>query len=417
MSHRAWARAALAALLSLGLVGLPACAGPAPGETGKADVAETPDVSARPAGDQGESVDAGGQEEAAPEPVDKVGERIASMTLDQKICQLLVVTPEALTGIDQVVQTGDTTRAALDATQVGGLIYFGPNLQDMGQSQAMLAGVNDHVRETGGIPLFLAVDEEGGDVARCAKALGTASFSPMYEYRDQGTQVAHDNARQIAEAISEVGFNTDLAPVADTWSNPDNVAAGTRAYDDDYPGAAEKVAAAVRGFHDGGVACSLKHFPGQGEALSDPHEGSIYSDKDVDRLLGEELVPFQAGIDAGADMVMVGHITMTAIDAEHPATLSRAVVTGLLREQMGYDGIVISDALNMGAITDLYSSTDAAVMALEAGCDIALMPTDLQGTIDAVRTAVEDGRIPEEQIDRSVRRCLEAKVERGIWEP
>lgn len=407
------ARLLLAALLSTGLIGLPACSSPGQGNEAKPEETVAADAE-KPVADGAE-----GQTDAATEvpPVDRIGERIAAMTLDQKICQLLVVTPEALTGIDRVVQTGDVTRAALDATQVGGLIYFGQNLQDMAQSQAMLAGVNEHVRKTGGIPLFLAVDEEGGEVARCAKALGTTAFSPMYEYRDQGAQVAHDNAEGIARAISEVGFNTDFAPVADTWSNPENVAAGKRAYDDDYPGAAEKVAAAVRGFHDGGVACSLKHFPGQGEALSDPHEGSIYSDKDVDKLMSEELVPFKAGIDAGADMVMVGHITMTAIDADRPATLSRKVVTETLREKMGYDGLVISDALNMGAVADLYPSPEAAVMTLEAGCDIVLMPTDLRGTIDAIRAAVASGRLTEERVDQSVRRCLEAKVARGIWKP
>lgn len=339
---------------------------------------------------------------------------VERMTLEQKICQLLIVDPETLTGFGLVTQTGDATKAALDKYPVGGIIYFTQNLQTVDQAQEMLEGINDHEQKTGGIPLFLAIDEEGGVVARCADALGTTTFLPMYEYREQGTNVARSNARTIAEDLAGVGFNLDFAPVADTLSNPENEIIGTRAYSDDFDEAAELVAAAVEGFHEGGVACSVKHFPGHGNTLADSHLGAVYSDDDLENLRAEELVPFAAGIDAGADMVMVGHITMTAIDPDVPATLSPAVVTDLLRNEMGYDGVVITDAMNMGAMADKYAAGESSVMALQAGVDLVLMPTSIDETIEAVEQAISRGSLTEERIDQSVRRVLALKADRGL---
>ena len=354
--------------------------------------------------------------EAEPSEVvpDAISQRIANMSLDEKICQLLIVTPEVLTGYDVITSTGPVTEEMLDTYPVGGLIYFGQNLETMEQSQAMLSAVNAHQAQTGGIPLFLAVDEEGGDVARCASRLGTTAFSPMFYYHDDGPEVARSNARTIANDISSVGFNLNFAPVADTWSNPENVATSTRAYSDNYDQGAELISAAVEGFHEGGVACTLKHFPGYGEALNDPHYGSIYSARTLEEIREGELKPFVAGIEAGADMIMIGHITMTSLDDGVPATLSRVVITDVLRGELGYQGVVLSDAMNMGSIVNEFSGTEAAVMALEAGVDIVLMPDSVPDTIAAVRQAIDDGRLSEERLDESVRRVLQAKVNRGL---
>ena len=205
-------------------------------------------------------------------------------------------------------------------------------------------------------------------------------------------------------------FNTDFAPVADVWTNPNNTVIGDRAYSDDFDQASELVAAAVQGFHDAGVICSLKHFPGHGDTDTDTHSGAATVDKTVDELMDGELKPFISGMEAGADMVMVGHITMTAIDPEHPASLSREVVTGLLREQLGWDGLVITDGLEMGALS-AWSEGERCVLALEAGVDILLGVSDIPGAVEAITQAVENGELSEARIDESVLRILGLKLE------
>ena len=153
-----------------------------------------------------------------------------------------------------------------------------------------------------------------------------------------------------------LGFNADLAPVADVWSNPDNTVIGDRAYSDDFAQAAELIPEAVRGFHSGGVATTLKHFPGHGDTLADSHDGAVYVSKPLEQLRREELLPFRAGIASGSDMVMIGHLILTEIDAAQPAPFSYRIVTELLREELGFQGVVITDGLQMKALTDSYTS-------------------------------------------------------------
>ena len=157
----------------------------------------------------------------------------------------------------------------------------------------------------------------------------------------------------------------------------------------------------------------LKHFPGHGDTDTDTHSGAAVVDKSVDELMEGELKPFVAGMEAGADMVMVGHITMTAIDPDHPASLSEAVVTGLLREQLGWDGVVITDGLEMGALTQ-YDMGERCLMALEAGVDLLLGVDDIPGAVKAITEAVEMGWLTEQRIDESVLRVLDLKLEHGI---
>ena len=207
----------------------------------------------------------------------------------------------------------------------------------------------------------------------------------------------------------------DLAPVADVWSNRANTVIGDRAYSDDFDQAAQLVAAAVGGFHEGGVACTLKHFPGHGDTSADSHYGSVYVYKTLDELRGAELVPFRAGIEAGADAVMLGHLIMAGID-EQPALFSHAVVTGLLREELGFDGVVITDGLEMRAMTDHYGSGEIAVAAIQAGVDLLLCPQDLDEAVSALTQAVEDGTITQQRLDESVLRVLRLKLNQGILE-
>ena len=323
------------------------------------------------------------------------------MTAEEKAWQLLVLRPEALTSDGHSV---------LDAAQlsepltVGGLILTLNNLESTEQTAALLTGLQEKSK----IPLLFAVDEEGGTVARVGPKLGTTTLEPMFNYRSEGTETAYANAEALARDISALGFNVDFAPVADVWTNPQNTVIGGRAYSNDPQEAAELVAAAVQGFHAGGVAATLKHFPGHGDTLEDSHNSSAYVNKTLAELEACEFLPFAAGIEAGAQLVMTGHITLTEVDPEHPATLSKTVITGLLREKLGFDGVVITDALEMRAIADHYGM-DSAVLAIEAGCDLLLAPADPKA---AVQTILEN--VSEERLNESVLRILRLKLNMGL---
>ena len=342
-----------------------------------------------------------------------VRKKVAEMTLHEKVCQMCIVTPEGLTGDALVTQTDHKAKSALEQYPVGGLVYFSQNLESTSQTKAMINDVQQYNTEVSEIPLFISVDEEGGIVARCADELGTTEFEPMYEYRSKGTDTAYNNAKTIASDIKALGFNLDFAPVADTWSNPDNTVIGTRAYSDDFGQTAELVASAVKGFNDGGVACTLKHFPGHGDTAEDSHYGTATSAKTLEQLDKEEYQAFRSGIAAGADMVMVGHINMTNVD-NIPASLSPTMINGELRGKLGFNGLVITDSLMMGAVTDNYSAEEAAVKVVEAGGDILLMPADLSAAVDGLETAVKNGEISEQRINESVARILKVKKNRGI---
>ncbi|MBQ9809500.1 MAG: glycoside hydrolase family 3 [Ruminococcus sp.] len=336
---------------------------------------------------------------------DKYDRIIAGMSLHEKICQMFIVTPESLTGYDVVTASGETTKNCLAEYPVGGLIYFTQNLEDTDQTRSMLSDANSISLDLGGLPLFLAIDEEGGDVARCADALGTTSFDPMYTYKEEGESTAYSNAYTIAKDISALGFNLDFAPVADTWSNPDNTVIGQRAYSDDFAETAKLVASAVKGFSEGGVYTTLKHFPGHGDTAEDSHYGTATSDKTLDELAQNEYLAFKSGIDAGADMVMMGHITMTAVD-QLPASVSKVMITDELRGKLGYDGVVVTDSLAMGAVADMYEPSELSVKVVQAGADILLMPADLDQAVWGLENAVESGQLSEERINESLRRIL-----------
>lgn len=347
--------------------------------------------------------------EPTPDPVQvKAEELLSGMTLREKLCQLMIVRPETLTGESPVTAAGETTRLALESYPVGGLIYSVDNLVTQEQTREMITNTQSYSE----IPLFISADEEGGNVGRLMYKLGTTWVNDMYSYKDMGEDTAYANAYTIGSDMVSCLFNTDFAPVADVWTNPENTVIGDRAYSDDFAQASELVAAAVRGFTDAGVVCCVKHFPGHGDTSTDTHEGAAVVDKSLDELRAGELLPFESGIDAGVDMVMVGHITVTAVDDE-PATISKAVITDLLREELGWDGVVITDSLDMGALAG-YDNGEVCVKFLEAGGDILLGVPDIEAALTALETAVTDGRLTESRIDESVMRILTLKIEHGI---
>ncbi len=348
--------------------------------------------------------------EPPPEPEPSVAQQLLeTMTLREKVCQLFVVFPVNLAGPDQVTEAGEPTRLALEQYPVGGLIYDRTNMAGKEQVRDMLAAVQSYSR----IPLLLACDEEGGRVNRLMATVGTTYIGPMLQYKDQGVGKAAENARIIASDMAALGFNADFAPVADVWSNPKNTVIGDRAYSDDFSQAADLVAAAVEGFHQGGVACALKHFPGHGDTSADSHNGSVYVYKTLDQLREAELLPFRAGIGAGADMVMIGHLIISGV-SEEPALLSPEIVTDLLREELGFTGVVITDSLQMRAMTDVYGAGEIAVGAVLAGVDLLLCPENLEEAVESLTAAVESGEIPESRLDESVLRILTMKEARGL---
>ena len=340
---------------------------------------------------------------------DLVEKTLADMSLRDKVCEMMFVRPESITGIDVVTAAGDTTKAALEQYPVGGIVYFAQNMESKDQVKEMI----DNSQSYSKVGLFISTDEEGGMVNRLMNTVGTTYIDSMYNYKDEGTQKAHDNAYTIASDMAALGFNMDFAPVADVWSNPDNTVIGERAYSDDYSQAAELVGSAVKGFEDGGVMCTLKHFPGHGDTAEDSHYSSAYVRRTKDEIMADEMQPFTAGIDAGAEFVMVGHLIVPDID-ELPATLSYKITTELLRNEMHFEGIAITDSLAMSSIADNYGVGDSAVMSIKAGIDMLLDPTDIDTAIDAVVQAVESGDITEDRIDDSVRKILALKEKHGL---
>lgn len=347
-------------------------------------------------------------EDAVSELVDKT---MAEMSFHDKVCQMMFVTPEGLTGTDDVMVAGDATKQALQAYPVGGIIYFANNFDNVDQTRDMISNTQSYSK----IGLFIATDEEGGRVNRIMDTLGTTYIGPMYDYKDDGPDAAFENAKTIASDMSALGFNLDFAPVADVWSNPDNTVIGDRAYSDDYAQAAELVGSAVKGFQDGGVICTLKHFPGHGDTAEDSHYSSAYVNRTKAQIMADEMQPFRTGIDAGAELVMVGHLIVPDID-ELPSTLSYKIATEMLRGDMEFDGVAITDSMEMESIADNYGVADSAVMAVQAGMDMLLQPADLAAAVNAIVTAVQNGDITEPRIDESVRRILTLKAERGLLE-
>lgn len=346
-----------------------------------------------------------------PDPVlTRAEELLAGMSLREKLCQLMIVRPEVLTGESPVTAAGETTRLALEQYPVGGLIYSVDNLVTQEQTREMIENTQSYSK----IPLIISADEEGGNVGRLMYKLGTTFIHSMYSYKDMGEDAAYQNALTIGTDMVSCLFNTDFAPVADVWTNPANTVIGDRAYSDEFGQASELVAAAVRGFTESGVICCVKHFPGHGDTSTDTHEGAAVVDKSLEELRAGEFLPFEAGIEAGVDMVMVGHITVTAVDDE-PATISHEVITGLLREELGWDGVVVTDSLDMGALAG-YEIGEVCVKYLEAGGDIMLGIPDLAAALTALETAVTEGRLTEQRIDESALRVLMLKLSHGIAE-
>lgn len=356
-------------------------------------------------------------EEKSPEQLleERIDAKMAQMTLEERELQMFMITPEALTGYGTVTAAGDVTYQSLQKYPVGGIILFAQNVIDPDQLGTMNGNLQNYSEEITGLPMFISVDEEGGKVARIAKNsnFSVETFSDMRSIGDSGdTAKAYEVGNTIGAYLNQYGFNLDFAPDADVLTNPDNQVIGTRSFGTDPYVVSEMTQSVVKGLEDNQVYACLKHFPGHGATSGDTHAGYAYTDKTLDELMQSELVPFSNGIQNGVHFIMVSHIAAPQVTGDNlPASLSPYMIQNVLREQMGYDGIVITDAMNMGAISDSYGSADAAVRAVNAGADIVLMPKDFVSAYQGVLNAVENGTISTDRIDESVRRILRLKMQ------
>lgn len=340
--------------------------------------------------------------------------RLDAMTLEQKVAQLFVVAPEALVqDVSQVTQAGEATHGGVTAYPVGGIVYFAQNLIDPDQTTAMIANVKQFFADDGNVAPFIAVDEEGGSVVRVAdnEAFGVQDVGDASALGTAGDpSAAKAAAEQIADYLAPLGFNLDFAPVCDVVDPLRSDTMGLRSFSSDAAVCAEMAKAEIEGFLGRGMLCCAKHFPGIGAAAGDSHDDAIVIEKTPEELEALDLVPFKAAIEAGVPMIMVGHLDLPNVVGDYtPASLSSTVVQGMLRDQLGYTGIVVTDSLTMGAIANYRSSAEAAVGALAAGCDIPLMPENFAEAYQGVLDAVAAGTLTEERIDESVLRILMAK--------
>lgn len=332
-----------------------------------------------------------------------IEERIANMTLDEKIGQLMMV------GVDGEKFSNDMNDL-IQKEKVGGIILLPKNISSAEQTVQLLNDLKN-ANEVNDIPLFLSVDEEGGTISRLPN-----EFDGLPTTREIGAMndpdFSYEVGQFLAEQVKSFGYNMNMAPVLDVDSNPDNPVIGDRSFGSDAKIVANLGIETMKGMQEGKVISVVKHFPGHGDTSVDSHSSLPILDAGLERLRSLELIPFKKAIEEGADAVMTAHILFPKIDSAHPATLSHKVITGILRDELQFDGVVITDDLTMGAIRTSYSAGQAAVRAFLAGHDILLICHEYDNyymAIQAMKEAVTSGRITEEQVDESVKRILKLK--------
>lgn len=334
------------------------------------------------------------------------------MTVEEKAAQLFIVTPEQLSGTGLVLQADEAFREGLQNKPVCGITYFGGNVENADQTKALLADTQAQARELGVMPLLLCVDEEGGMVQRIG---GKSGFdAPFIESASDigatgDVSVARASARSIATTLHGLGFNVDFAPSCDVATSARSNMR-YRSFGAEAALVGRMAAAQIEVFGEEGILCCAKHFPGIGDPEDDSHALSIYSEKTREQL-DEQLAPFVAAIVAGVPMVMVGHLSLPQVTGSAiPASISPDIVQGVLRDDIGYDGVVVTDSLSMGALLEFCAPADVAVAAIGAGCDIALMPSDFAGAYAGLVDAINQERIPMERVDQSLVRILALKL-------
>lgn len=349
-----------------------------------------------------------------PSETENIGIMLSGMTVEEKVGQLFTVSLRRLPSGADVKEMNSDIDTLISKYKVGGIILFSENIDTISQTSELIK----NMQSASTIPLFISVDEEGGRISRISsnpKMHGTEIPTNQLIGKVNDLELTERIGNIIAQEISSLGFNMDFAPVADVNTNPKNPVIGDRAFGSNASQVSNMVAAEVKGIQGENVSAVIKHFPGHGDTATDTHTGSVTVNHDLNRLRRIEFKPFIGGINAGADGVMVSHIIVPKVGgAKIPSTFSKKIVTDILRNELGFKGLIITDALDMGAITKYYGSGTAAVKAFNAGVDILLMPYNINNAYNGILNAVNRGDISQERLNESVRRVLETKMYRKI---
>ena len=377
---------------------------------------------------------------------DRVTEILNQMTLEEKIGQMMIPSFRIWTDLRvelpegenpekiNITELNDEIRECVEKNHFGGTILFAENFKDAEQTYRLVYDLQETNRKGSNIPLIITVDQEGGAVSRVG--FGTTGIGNMALAAIGDPGAAKEMAAIHGNELKALGINADFAPVLDVNNNASNPVIGVRSFSDDPELVSEYGVAFLEGMQKSGVISTLKHFPGHGDTDTDSHTGFPSIDKSYDELKACELVPFQTAVDNGAEMIMTAHIQYPQIEKETyistttgekvclPATMSKTILTDILRGDMGFDGVIVTDALDMGAITDNFEFEDVICMTINAGADMLILPiitnTDLfeqtNGVVELTAGLVKEGKIPEETIDAAVRRILTLKEKHGILE-
>ncbi|AHC13487.1 glycoside hydrolase family 3 protein [Salinispira pacifica] len=355
-----------------------------------------------------------GGESAFPAYSDPAWRILSEMSLDEKIGQLLLVQLRYDTRGQGLLELGEAEKALLGDLAPGGVILFRENMDETEQ----LVNLNRGIIQHSSYPPFIAADEEGGLVRRLPRS-GKIPVTPVpsaEEIARHGTEHLRRLYGILARELRVLGFNMNFAPVADIQSDPDNELVATRSFGTTPEEVIPYIRSAVEALQEQGVISVLKHFPGHGESSGDSHYEVISLPFNLDRLREVELKPFQAGILAGALGIMTAHLYFPEIEPRNiPASLSPVFNRDLLRQEMGFNGIIITDALEMQGLRAVDSPEEAGVMAIEAGSDMLLIPPSPYAQRDAIRTAVIRREISPRRLDEAVHRIISVKITQGIW--
>ena len=346
---------------------------------------------------------------------DKVEKIVNNMTLEEKVGQIFMVVPEAVDkdGGSTTVFT-ENIEKEVEKYNLGGYILFAANIENPTQTQELINGF----KKSSKIQPFIGVDEEGGRVAILGKnsAMGVEKIEPMAQVgKSQNYERANEIGTTIGKYIKNLGFNLDFAPDTDVLTDSNNTEIGDRSFGNDPEVVGKMATEVVKGLQSENISTVLKHFPGHGGSIGNSHQGFSLSNRTEEELKKCEIVPFKTAIENGADCVMVAHMSLPNVTGDNiPATLSKKVVTDMLKTELNFKGVVFSDSMSMGAITENYGTGDACVKAVEAGIDMVLMPENLDEAYNAVLEAVKNGKISQERLDDAVSRIIKAKIQRGI---
>ncbi len=350
--------------------------------------------------------------------LDRVAGAILSrMTLEERVGQLFMPALMSDSRGAPLTELDQATREMIATVQPGGVILFGANLRDPEQTRRLV----EDLQEASPLPLLVAVDQEGGVVSRLSSSSrmpATAIPSASRIGRTGSEELAYAIAGAMARELRSLGITMNFAPVADILTNPENPVIGSRAFGSDPHLVARMVAATVRGLQDNGVSAVIKHFPGHGDTREDTHYQSVVVEHDLERLRSLEFVPFRQGITAGAEGVMTAHISLPRVVGDDtPATFSREVLQGILREDLEYPGLIVTDSLVMKALDRFAHPDERPLRAFQAGADLLLYPASPERSFRRILRALEEGEISEEALNGAVRRILRVKLERGLLVP